>query len=293
MIKRIVEISRASYLHIANNQLCIDQNHVTVGSIPVEDLGVLLLAHPANMITQQALIACQAADVAVILCDQNYLPLGLMLPYNAHTLQSKILKIQIQAKISLQNKLWQRVIQSKLTHQAQLLQDRGLASEHLFKLALRVKPGDPQNLEAQGAQYYWPALFGPLFRRRREAEDQNRLLNYGYTIIRACVARAIVCGGLNPALGICHKNQYDAFALADDLMEPLRPMVDRAVIQLLQTNPDTSLVPASKKTLLELSAFPVQQGAQKLPLMVALHQYIASFREALADPACLLEVPGL
>lgn len=288
MIKRIVEISRPSYLYIKLGQLCIRQNKEVVGRVALEDLGVLLLAHPAISLSQAVLYLAVENNTVIVLCDQKYQPISLMLPLSGHSLHARILKEQIAFSVSKQKSAWAQIIQAKIQAQAENLRRIQSDHEYLMKLVTQVKSGDPDNKEAQAAQYYWKRYMGDQFRRNPDLEDENILLNYGYAILRAAVARAIVCSGLHPSLGIFHRNLYNSFALADDLMEPLRPKVDD-IVQNLPKN--TRLDAATRTIFLEMLAEPVEIKKQIFPLMVALHHYTASFKSYMTGESKKIDIP--
>jgi CRISPR-associated protein Cas1 len=235
MIKQIVDISEAAYLHLKHQQLLIDKHGEQVGQIAIEDLGVLILQHPAIVLSQQVIIACQKNKVVIVFCDDKHLPYSVILPIaESHTLHHKILKQQIEITEPTRKRLWQQIIKQKIQQQALTLATLGKKTNRLDHLVGQVTPGDTKNCEAQAANVYWKSLFGPVFRRDANLEGINSLLNYGYAIIRAMIARSICAGGLHPTLGLFHKNQYDALCLADDLMEPFRPWVDYCVYQLAE-----------------------------------------------------------
>ena len=234
MIKRTIDVSQASYLHLKNLQLLIDQEGKTVGRIPVEDLGILILEHPAITITQGVILACQKNNVAVVFCDERHLPYSTLLPLSeGNQLHSKVLRQQIKISQPSKKRLWKIIVQEKIRQQALTLKNSGKPHQELLSISSKVKSGDSGNLEAEAARKYWPLLMGKGFVRDFEAEGANALLNYGYSIVRAMIARALVGTGLHPALGLFHHNQYNGLALADDLMEPFRPWVDRIVCKLL------------------------------------------------------------
>ncbi len=294
MIKRIIELSHGSYVHLHHRQLVIEQDGQCVASAPAEDVGLLLLAHPANVITQQALACCQQYGIAIAVCDEHHLPSALMLPLGGHSLHAEILRQQVAASPAAQAALWQAVVRGKISAQANVLAQLGLAGEaRLRRLAARVRPGDPGNLEAQAAAVYWRSLLPKGEHRQPEATSGvNVLLNYGYAILRAVVARAVVAAGLHPAWGIFHHNRQDNFALADDLMEPLRPAVDWIVWHHAGTRDANSpLTPADKRALLAMLAAHVRLGDVPLPLWVALGRYIAQVKQAWFGEDITVEIP--
>lgn len=292
MIKRIVDISEPAYLHLQHRQLLIDKHGETIAQVPIEDLGILILQHPAIVITQAVIVACQQNNVALVFCNERHLPYSLLLPLtDANSLHSRTIRQQIAATEPTRKRLWQQIVRHKISMQAKVLARHGKNAVALERLAANVKSGDSENLEAQAAQKYWRLLFGDNFRRDADAEGINSLLNYGYAIMRALVARAIVGTGLHPALGLQHSNQYNGLCLADDLMEPLRPWVDYCVHRLsrdfatLEVNQDT------KRPLLNLLSEPVLWGQQAMPLMVACHYLLADFKRALSDKSAMLDYP--
>ena len=286
MIKRIVEISHRAYLHLRHQQLIVEREGERV-QIPVEDLGALILAHSAITATQAVFACCQQHNVVVVFCDPRHLPVTVLLPLTeGNKLHHKILQQQITATQPAKKRLWQQVVQHKIRQQAHTLERTGRDGSDLNALACRVASGDPQNIEAQAAQKYWRLLFGEDFRRDPTLEGINALLNYGYALMHALIARAICASGMHPTLGIYHHNQYNPLCLADDLMEPLRPWVDYQIWALTQQIPPHELRvdPTSKQQLVRLLAISVEFEQRRLPLMVASHYLLAAVREALQKP---------
>jgi CRISPR-associated protein Cas1 len=278
MLKRVVDISSQSYIHIRNQQLIIDQNGEVVGSVPIEDLGILILQHPAITLSLALITACQNNNVIIVFCDEKHLPSSTLLPlFKGHSLHSKILSNQISIKLTLKKRLWKEIVSLKIYEQYRMLMHLGAASERLKRMSRKVKSGDPENIEAQAAKLYWIELLGKEFRRNVDGIGANSLLNYGYSILRALFARAIVAGGLHPTLGLHHHNQYNGLCLADDLMEPLRPWVDLCVVNLL--NDDVSEINSVSKTkLLNLLSSDVEYEDKTMPLMVACQYFIARLK---------------
>jgi CRISP-associated protein Cas1 len=292
MIKRIVDVSKPSYLSLKNRQLLIDQDGKTVGKIPVEDLGVLILEHPAITITQGVILECQKNNVALIFCDERHLPYSTLLPLcEGNQLHSKVLRQQIKISQPSKKRLWKNIVKEKIRQQSLTLKNLGKPHQELLSLSLKVKSGDSTNLEAQAARKYWPLLMGRGFIRDVEAEGANALLNYGYSIVRAMIARALVGTGLHPALGLFHHNQYNGLALADDLMEPFRPWVDRIVYEVLKNNMLAKVDKVNKQTLLELMGRQVLWENKKLPFLVVSHLLAAKLKEAHHNPKLDLNWP--
>lgn len=295
-IKRVLEISRASYLRLKDSQLVVEQEGTVAGMVPGEDLGIVLIDDPAVVMTAGALAVCWQNNAPVVLCDHRHIPGAILLPFAGHTLHTATLSIQVAAGAVVKKRLWKEIVAAKLRAQAGVLCSIGNPCTALERLAGRVASGDSGNLEAQGARLYWRNLFPPDFRRNADADDcLNGLLNYGYAVLRATVARAICAAGMHPALGIKHSNQYNAFCLADDLMEPLRPLVDARVHGLSRSRPSDALAidRDTKRQLLEIIGQPLVVRGQSKPLLVAVHEYAASVRGVLAGEEKLPAIPSI
>lgn len=294
MIKRTIDISEPAYLHIKNNQLLIERDSVVIGTVPVEDLGVLVLQHPAIVVTQATIIACQKNNTAVVFCDERHLPYSMALPLSeGNKLHNRILREQVSISEPTRKRMWKQIVQEKIRQQAltlRLFEKKYLA---VSRLAEKVKLGDIQNHEAQAAQKYWPLLMGKEFRRDPNIQGLNSILNYGYSIIRASVARALVAGGLHPSIGLHHHNQYDSLALADDLMEPFRPWVDRKAYLIAQGNDKPEIDRETKQELLGLLAAEVEYDNKTLPFMVASHRLVANLKRAWTDRSVIVKYPQL
>jgi CRISPR-associated protein Cas1 len=294
MIKRIVEVSNPSYLHLKHKQLLIEQEHKLVAQIPIEDIGALVLEHSAIIITQPLIIECQKNNVAIIFCDEKHLPYSTILPIaEGNTLHQKILKIQINISEPIRKKLWKQIIIQKINNQANTLKQFNKPYTRLNKLATEVKSGDPTNCEGLAAQYYWKALFGVDFIRDQNADDINAILNYGYSIIRAMVARNICAAGLHPAIGLFHHNQYNALCLADDLIEPLRPWVDSIAYKMYKINPNIAINIESKTPFLNLISQAVQFENKQMPMMVSMHYLMANLKRNFTKEISKLTYPIL
>lgn len=281
MIKRTLCFSNPAYLSLKDAQLCIRLPQTEDGgshSVPVEDIGIVVLDSRQITITQGVIEALLENNCAIITCDEKHLPLGLLLPLAGNTIQSERFQAQIEASLPLQKQLWQQTIQYKIKNQAFVLQSaRKSEAKNMLAWANDVKSGDSTNLEARAAAYYWKNLFPavPDFTRDRYGIPPNNYLNYGYAILRAVVARALVASGLLPTLGMHHHNRYNAYCLADDVMEPYRPYVDKLVISALPQEA-SELTTENKKILLSIPTLDVNIEGQRSPLMVAAAQTCAS-----------------
>lgn len=236
MTKRIIEVSSARcYLKLRHKQLLIEREGEEQGSIPIEDISALIIDHPQTLLTQALLSALLSANVMVVSSDARHQPVGMFLPLDAHTTQTERFRAQINLTQPIRKNLWKQLVQCKVRGQASTLKDISGSDAGLLQLVRKVRSGDPDNIEAQAARRYWNRLFDDsAFRRDRSADDQNRYLNYGYAVLRALASRALCAAGLHPSIGLHHKNRYNSYCLADDLMEPYRPLVDLNVWQITQ-----------------------------------------------------------
>lgn len=292
MIKRTLCFSNPAYLSLSNHQLVIklpevEKSNLTerlkkesVTTIPIEDIGVVVLDHQQITLTQGLLAHLLECNCAVITCDSHHLPIGLQLPLEGNTTQSERFRDQLEASLPQKKQLWQQTIQQKITNQAAVLnQKRGLEVKNMMRWVNEVKSGDNENVEGKAAAFYWKNMFPdiPDFTRGREGCAPNNLLNYGYAILRAIVARSLVASGLLPTLGIHHHNRYNAYCLADDIMEPYRPYVDALVIEITQKmGYPQEITMEHKQLLLTIPALDVTIAEQRSPLMVATAQTTAS-----------------
>ena len=268
MTDRIIEFGReGGYLKLQHKQLLLLRDGETIASIPIEDLAAVILDHPEMVISKKAMECLAEHNVLLVNTDAQHMPVATMLPLDANGLQTERLRQQVAMGKAAQKQLWKQTIQAKLRAQARVLKDLTGIDAGILPLSKKVKSGDPDNLEAQGARRYWSRLFTN-FKRDRFGEDQNRFLNYGYAILRALVCRALCASGLHPGLGIHHHNRYNAFPLADDLMEPYRPFVDMHVYELVQQyGADAELDQSMRQRLLQLVELRLsfQQEQQTLP----------------------------
>ena len=285
MIKRTLFIETPCHLRCNNNQLVVSYSHVKGledredKTVPIEDIGMLVLEHQQITISHYLLDQLLNNNVSVVTCNNTHHPSGLFLPLEGNTLQSERFRAQIEASEPLKKQLWQQTVKAKITNQAFVFKKWQLNHKHLSNLAVSVKSGDMDNGEAVAAAYYWQNLLPAAwqFYRRREGPPPNNLLNYGYAIVRAGMARAIVGAGLLPTLGIFHRNRYNAFCLADDMMEPYRPFVDLIVRSIIDktSNVDT-ITPELKAQLLKIPTVDVFLYDDTSPLMIAMQRTAAS-----------------
>lgn len=285
MTKRIIEVAeRAARLWLENRLLVVRDPDGGEHRVPIGEIKCVLLGTPAVSVTGALLAALAEAGVMVVISGADRLPVGMQLPLASHYLQNERFREQASASLPLCKRLWQRVVAAKIRSQARLLRELRGEDGGLIALAGRVRSGDPDNLEGRAAVLYWKQLFGRPFLRIREAGDSNVLLNYGYAVLRAMTARALCGAGLHPTLGIHHRNRYNAYCLADDLMEPYRCRVDRIVVLLNPENAPVSGISQEQRRRLLLGLLePVKwHGEQhELPELLTIHarQLAASFTE--------------
>ena len=292
MIKRTIEVSgKGNDLSIDLGSLVIRKDGESVGRIPLEDIGLLILDAPTTTYTHSVITEVLAAGAVIIPCGRDHHPRGLFLPQES-SLQTQRLAAQVAAPLPLKKSLWKQVVQAKVRNQAGALPEDSPERGLLRALVVRVRSGDPTNVEAHAARVYWPAMFGKDFRRLPEGPSPNGLLNYGYMALRACVARAICGAGLHPAMGLHHHNRSNPFCLADDLLEPLRPLVD-VQVQALARAGTAEVNRETKFQLLSLLTATVEVAGLEGPLMVALERVTASLERCYAGEQKKLELPKL
>ncbi len=263
-------------------------------TIPVEDLGLLVLSHPAISYTHQLLYELLEQNVAVLFCNRQHMPEGLLLPFQDNQLHQARLKMQTEASKPLKKRLWQQVVRAKIKAQSNVLKNKHGDDGGLRLLIKKVHSGDPKNVEARAAKVYWKKLFqNNEFRRNTVGKDLNALLNYGYAIMRAAVARSLTAAGLHPSIGIHHHSQYNPYCLADDMMEPLRPFVDCTVYNLYRKKRSLQIEVSkeTKKPLLQLLTKKIVIRKLKYPLMESLHLMASSLVDCFAGDAKTLDFP--
>lgn len=297
MIKRTLYFGNPAYLKTVNEQLVIAmQDSGETKTAPIEDIGILILDHQQITITQALIAKLLANNTAVITCDHTHHPTGLLLNLDGNSLQSMKFQAQLEASQPLKKQLWQQTVSIKIQNQAALLSIHREENKYLLNLATTVKSGDTDNNEAKAAAYYWKHIIPDFleFRRERYGPPPNNLLNYGYAILRAVVARSLVISGLLPTFGIHHRNQYNAYCLADDIMEPYRPYVDQVVRQIIRGNGRfLEMTPNMKKALLEVPAMDVVIDGQKSPLMNAVQRTTASLAKCFEGKSRKILYPEL
>jgi CRISP-associated protein Cas1 len=295
VIKRTLYFGNPAYLKTQNEQLVFESPETgETKQVPVEDIGIIILDHQQITISQALIAKLLANNSALITCDNSHHPTGMLLNLDGNSLQSAKFTAQVEATQPLKKQLWQQTIAVKIINQAALLEWQRIPVKNMQNWAKEVKSGDSENHEATAAAYYWKNIFPDFleFRRERFGPPPNNLLNYGYAILRAIVARGLVASGLLPTLGIFHRNQYNAYCLADDIMEPYRPFVDRIVIEIVRMNGKfLELSPNMKKQLLAIPTMDVKIKGEKSPLMVAVQKTTASLVKCFEGKTRRIEYP--
>lgn len=295
MIKQSIYIGTPSYLKIKQNQLvvqCPKTNEIK-GTVPIEDMALLMLDHFQITISNQLITRLQGNNVVIINCDAHHLPFGVMLPLYGHTEHSERVKYQLEASEPLKKQLWKQTVEQKIKNQQSLLAYYKKPYKHMDVYWQSVKSGDTTNCEGKAAQYYWKHLFEN-FTRERFGSEPNNLLNFGYAVLRSIIARALVSSGLLPVLGIFHRNKYNPYCLADDIMEPYRPFVDKLVYNYIAANGKTEeLTKEVKAYLLNIATQDVVINGVTRPLLVAVTTTTASLYKCYFGELRQLKYPVL
>ena len=296
MITRSIYIGNPAYLKLKDEQLYIMEPETgqMKGKVPVEDLGLLMLDHWQITVSHQLIQKMMGNNVVVISCDAHHLPHGIMLPLHGHTEFSDRIKDQMEASEPLKKQLWKQTIECKIDNQKEVLRRLGNYYEPMIDYRNNVKSGDLTNMEGIAAQHYWKYLISLDFLRQRFGDSPNQFFNFGYSVLRSIVARAIVETGLLPVLGIFHKNKYNPYCLADDMMEPYRPFVDWLVMDWLTRNPDTEeLTKEFKAHILQIATKDVKIDGKTRPLMVAVKTTVSSLYKCYTGEKRQISYPEL
>src|SRR5690606_503955 len=296
MIKKTLVFTNPCYLSLQNSQLVITNTEKEVRTVPIEDIGVLVLEHQQITITHGVMAALIQNNAAVITCDQSHMPIGLHLPLDGGHTQTERFRYQLGASLPLKKQLWQQTVSAKIWNQARVLEKIGFEVDNMYRWSKEVRSGDPENLEGRAAAFYWQSIFSHKFQfyRNRGGDPPNNLLNYGYAVLRAVVARALVSSGLLPTLGIFHRNKYNAYCLADDIMEPYRPFVDWVVYRIVDEGLayqelDTTL----KLRLLQIPQVNVYFDDMTSPLLVGVSRTTASLARCFEGSARKISYPEI
>lgn len=294
MLKRTLFFSTPYHLSLKNAQIVARSQDMpdVQKTIPIEDVGFIVLENQQTIITLPLLSALSENNVAVIFCGSNYMPTSMLMNLDSNHTQGESFRYQIDASEPLKKNLWKQIVEAKIRNQAALLSKLGKDGDKLRPLYMNVKSGDADNREGMAARVYWSELFGADFTRERGGDTPNSLLNYGYTILRAATARSLMGSGLMPAFGLFHKNRYNSFPLADDVMEPYRPFVDEIVFDLY-ANGEDNLTKEVKAQILRLLVTDTVFGKVRRPLDIGLTMTTASLSKCFAGTQKKISYPQL
>ncbi len=292
MIKRSLLIENKTSITTKHLQLVL-KSETKDGTVPIEDIGFIVIDHPETYLSIPAMNLLVEHNASIIICGTNHIPNGMFLNLNSHHIQQEIFKNQINASVPLKKQLWQQTIVEKISNQGMLLEKITSKKNNFDFLASKVLSGDSSNMEGVAANFYWKVFFEQKFKRERFGDYPNNFLNYGYAILRAATARALSGSGLLNTLGIHHKSKYNAFALADDIMEPFRPIVDEKVFELIQQYDEQELNTVIKSELLQILTRTVYFKEEKSPLMVALQKTASSLQQCYTGERKKIKYPKL
>lgn len=291
MIKQTLFFTTPVSLSLRNCQMVITQRESDEPTTrPIEDIGCVVLENQQIHITLPLLNELVHNNVAVVLCDKCMMPSAMLMSLDANTTQAETQKLQFAATEPMKKQVWRQIIEQKIDNQARLLLKIGRQADDIKTLSQNVKSGDSDNREGAAARIYWQRLFGFDFRRERDGPMPNAMLNYGYSILRAAVARALLGSGLMPSVGVFHRNRYNAFPLADDVMEPYRPYVDEIVNEMLDDGL-TQLDKEAKARLLNVLTADVAMDNVTRPLLIALTMTSASIAKYFAGETKRIALP--
>lgn len=293
MVKRTLFFSHAVCLSVRHKQLAIFSKETQEETlVPIEDIGFVIIENELVSLTIPLINELTDNNCAVIFCNEKHMPFSMTMPLDCNEIQSQLFSAQINAKLPVKKNCWKQIVEYKIKNQGLVLKKYDLDFTKLVDFSKCVKSGDPTNMESQAAKFYWDNLFGKNWCRDRFGDFPNNYLNYGYAILRAATARALVGSGLLPTLGIHHHNKYNAYCLADDLMEPYRPFIDDEVVEYISTNPDDKEVGLEfKKRILKVLVRDVKIENLTRPMMVALSMTSSSLADALSNESEKLKLP--
>jgi CRISPR-associated protein Cas1 len=300
MIKRTLFFGNPAYLKCKNDQIEIETPSINEKTksrtVPIEDVGLVVLDDPQLTISHHLIHKLLENNVALVTSNDKHMPVGLMLNLDGNTLQQERFEAQISASLPIKKQMWSQTIEAKITNQAMVLKSKGIKHDNMLHWASSVKSGDSENHEARAAAYYWQSIFSSdlSFKREREGNYPNNLLNYGYAILRAIVARSLVGSGLLPTLGIHHHNRYNAYCLADDIMEPYRPFVDILVLEIMKEYAGIEeLSKEMKAKLLSIATVDVTINGQNSPLLIATQLTTSSVAKCYSNESRKIMYPEM
>ena len=294
MIGRIVEVADdRRHLFMHRGFMVVQDSEgerKELGQVPLDDIAAVIANAHGLSYTNNLLVALAERGAPFVLCAANHNAVGMLLPIEGNFEQSKRIEAQLAASLPMHKRLWAAIVRSKLEQQAAALEAAGAPTVPLTALAAKVKSGDPENMEAQGARRYWGLLFGETFRRDQDGGGLNALLNYGYTVFRSATARAIIAAGLHPSIGLHHSNDNNAMRLVDDVMEPFRPMVDLKVWHL-KRNSEEEITPEAKRAIVRTLYDDMQTDSGATPVMVCMQRLATSLAQVYLGERDKLDLP--
>jgi len=291
MIGRVIEIANDKrHLALSRGFMTVSSEGAEVGRVPLDDIGVLLCHAHGITYSNNLLLELSRRGAAIVLCGADHMPAAWVWPLDAHHVQALRMRHQLEAEEPLKKRLWQALVRAKVRQQGAVLQRAGKPHSAFDLLVRQVRSGDPDNIEAQAARRYWPLLMGEDFRRDRQSGGTNALLNYGYTILRSGVARAVVAAGLHPSIGLHHANRGNPMCLVDDLMEPFRPLIDHRVTRLLAEG-EATVTPTAKARLAEVLSLDVTTTRGTTPIATCLERLAVSLAVAFETRKATLDLP--
>lgn len=296
MIKRTLYFGNPATLSVRNSQLCIKKSPEEEHTIPVEDIGIVFADHPQVVFTQSVITSLQENNAVIVWCGSNHMPVSMSLPVFANDTFSEKVRYQIEASEPLKKQLWRQTVSAKIRNQAWVLRNLGIKNLQLDKMVPRVTSGDPENFEGQAAAIYWHCILNNHgVTRGRFDGGPNVLFNYGYAVLRAVIARSLVGSGCLPVLGIHHSNKYNPYCLADDIMEPFRPVVDRYILSYMELvgSHDGFLSKEDKAWLLKIPVIDITIEGKDSPLMVGAQRTTASLVKCYQGKARKILYPDL
>jgi CRISPR-associated protein Cas1 len=291
MIGRVIEIaSDGRHLAVSRGFMTISAEGSEIGRVPLDDIGVLLCHAHGLTYSNNLIVALTERGASLVICGPNHMPIAWVWPLEGHHVQSLRMRHQVEAGESVRKRLWQALVKAKVLQQGAVLQRMGKSHEPFDHFARQVRSGDPDNIEAQAARRYWPLLMGDDFRRDRAASGTNALLNYGYTVLRAGVARAVASAGLHPSVGLHHSNRGNPMCLVDDLMEPFRPLTDFLVARLVAKG-ETEVTPQAKAALASVLSLDLATRLGTTPVATCLERMVLSVATAFETGRPRLDMP--
>lgn len=292
MIGQVVEVAQdGRYLSVHRGFLVVQEGEKELGRVPLDDIAALIGNAHGLVYSNNLLVELAKRNAAFVLCGSNHNPVGILWSVDGHYRQGGRMDAQLEANRSTRKRLWGEIVRAKLAQQASVLAALGKPDAPVRSLIRRVRSGDPENIEAQAARRYWPFLFGDAFRRDRDEEGVNSLLNYGYTILRAATARSVMAAGLHPTIGIHHRNTQNAMRLVDDLMEPFRPLIDYRVSKLLHHGID-ELNPETKRALVHVLYADLPTNVGLTPVINCVQRLATSLGQVYERKCDRLDLPG-